>query len=152
MGAWIRIVRAWRRSARSERRPVGRRASLIASGAFCNAAAAGIPARVTISEIGYYDLLQSFAGERRATSVCGSRSKLQGLLGMVQLGSESDSAFMESVRVERRLAAILAADIVGYSRLIGDDEARTLSEIKILRTEVLSPLLAVYRGRVVKLM
>ena len=58
---------------------------------------------------------------------------------------------MES-RVERRLAAILAADIVGYSRLIEQDEAGTLAAIKGLREEAIDPLLAEHKGRIVKLM
>jgi adenylate cyclase len=53
---------------------------------------------------------------------------------------------------ERRLVAILAADIVGYSRLIEADEAGTLAAMKALRTEVIGPLLAEYHGRIVKLM
>ena len=59
---------------------------------------------------------------------------------------------MPIVRVERRLAAIMAADIVGYSRLIEANEARTLNSIRTLRSQVTDPLLADYRGRVVKLM
>jgi TolB-like protein/class 3 adenylate cyclase/Tfp pilus assembly protein PilF len=55
-------------------------------------------------------------------------------------------------RVERRLAAIMATDIVGYSRLIEADEADTLAAIKRLRSHVMDPLLAEYKGRVVKLM
>jgi adenylate cyclase len=54
--------------------------------------------------------------------------------------------------VERRLAAILVADVVGYSRLMGEDEAATLSRLKAAREEVLQPLIAEHRGRVVKLM
>jgi class 3 adenylate cyclase/TolB-like protein len=57
-----------------------------------------------------------------------------------------------AARAERRLAAILAADIVGYSRLIEQDEAGTLAAIKDLRREVVDPLLAEHRGRIVKLM
>jgi adenylate cyclase len=53
---------------------------------------------------------------------------------------------------ERRLVAILAVDIVGYSRLIEADEAGTLAAIKALRAEVFEPLLAEYHGRIVKLM
>jgi len=53
--------------------------------------------------------------------------------------------------VERRLVAILAADIVGYSRLVERDEASTLVAIKMLRREVFDPLLAQYHGRIVKL-
>ena len=55
-------------------------------------------------------------------------------------------------RVERRLAAILAADIVGYSRLIEQDEAATLAAIKGLREQAIDPLLAEHKGRIVKLM
>ncbi len=54
--------------------------------------------------------------------------------------------------MERRLAAILVADVVGYSRLMGDDEAGTLARIEGLRAEILDPLITQYRGRVVKLM
>jgi len=54
--------------------------------------------------------------------------------------------------VERRLAAILAADVVGYSRLIEADEAGTLKALRAMRQDVLEPLLSEYRGRVVKLM
>jgi TolB-like protein len=54
--------------------------------------------------------------------------------------------------MERRLAAILAADVVGYSKLIGDDEAGTLAAFKTLRTGFVEPLVAEHRGRVVKLL
>jgi class 3 adenylate cyclase len=57
-----------------------------------------------------------------------------------------------SPRVERRLAAILAADVVGYARLVEQDEAGTLAAIKALREGVIDPLLAEHKGRVVKLM
>ncbi len=59
---------------------------------------------------------------------------------------------MPIARVERRLAAILAADIVAYSRLIETDEARTLAAIRALRSQVLDPLIADHKGRIVKLM
>ncbi len=54
--------------------------------------------------------------------------------------------------MERRLAAILAADVVGYSRLIREDEARTLTALKAHREELIEPKLAQYHGRIVKLM
>src|SRR5262245_57209606 len=57
-----------------------------------------------------------------------------------------------TARVERRLAAILAADIVGYSRLIEADEAATLAAIKTLRAIAIDPLMAEHKGRIVKLM
>ena len=52
----------------------------------------------------------------------------------------------------RRLAAILAADVVGYGRLMQADEAGTLAALKSRRAEILQPLVAKYHGRVVKLM
>jgi class 3 adenylate cyclase len=59
---------------------------------------------------------------------------------------------MVTARVERRLAAILAADVVGYSRLMERDEDRTLARLKALREELIDPLIAEQQGRVVKLM
>src|SRR5256885_635816 len=53
-------------------------------------------------------------------------------------------------RVERRLAAILAADVAGYSRLMGADEEGTLERLKALRRELIDPKIAEHRGRVVK--
>jgi adenylate cyclase len=54
--------------------------------------------------------------------------------------------------MERRLAAILAADVVGYSRLMREDESGTLERLTELRQEVLEPLIAQHCGRIVKLM
>jgi adenylate cyclase len=54
--------------------------------------------------------------------------------------------------LERRLAAILAADVVGYTRLMGADETGTLRRLTELRQQVLEPLIAEHHGRVVKLM
>jgi class 3 adenylate cyclase len=59
---------------------------------------------------------------------------------------------MAEERAQRRLAAILAADVVGYSRLIERDEAGTLAALKSRRKDILQPLLAKHRGRIVKLM
>ena len=58
---------------------------------------------------------------------------------------------MTSERVVRRLAAILAADVAGYSRLMGRDENGTLARLKMHRTERLEPALARHGGRLVKL-
>jgi adenylate cyclase len=57
---------------------------------------------------------------------------------------------MAEARVQRKLTAILAADVVGYSRLMGADEVGTLAELKTLRTELLDPKVAEYGGRIVK--
>ena len=54
--------------------------------------------------------------------------------------------------MERRLAAILAADVVGYTRLMGADEAGTLRRFTGLRQRFLEPLIATHHGRIVKLM
>src|SRR5215469_6978022 len=53
-------------------------------------------------------------------------------------------------RAERRLAAILAADMVGYSRLISQDEAGTLRRLKELRRTIIDPAIKAHSGRVVK--
>jgi len=54
------------------------------------------------------------------------------------------------VTTSRRLAAILAADVAGYSRLIGADEEGTLNRLKSIRAEVIDPSITQYRGRIVK--
>jgi class 3 adenylate cyclase/TPR repeat protein len=57
---------------------------------------------------------------------------------------------MASDQPERKLAAILAADVVGFSRLAGTDEERTLARLRALRSDLIDPTIEVYRGRVVK--
>jgi adenylate cyclase len=57
---------------------------------------------------------------------------------------------MEALSVERRLAAILAADVVGYSRLMEVDEAGTLARLKTVRLELIDPALVKCKGRVIK--
>ena len=59
---------------------------------------------------------------------------------------------MVEKRAQRRLAAILAADVVGYSRLMEQDEAGTLSALKARRQDVLAPVVAQHNGRVVQVM
>ena len=54
--------------------------------------------------------------------------------------------------VQRRLAAILAADVVGYSRLMGEDEAGTLGAVRRVRKEVIEPEIAQHQGRLFKAM
>jgi TolB-like protein/class 3 adenylate cyclase len=53
-------------------------------------------------------------------------------------------------RVERRLAAVLAADVAGYSRLMGADEIGTLAALKTARREIVDPAIAEHKGRIVK--
>jgi TolB-like protein len=57
---------------------------------------------------------------------------------------------MSEGQVERRLAAILAADVAGYSRLMGQNEAGTLARLKALRRELIEPKIAEHKGRIVK--
>jgi adenylate cyclase len=57
---------------------------------------------------------------------------------------------MSERRVERRLAAILAVDVAGYSRLMGEDEEGTLAALRAVRRELSDPKIAEHRGRIVK--
>jgi len=57
---------------------------------------------------------------------------------------------VEEQRVQRRLAAILAADVAGYSRLTGVDEEGTIARLRALRRELIDPTIDAHRGRIVK--
>ena len=57
---------------------------------------------------------------------------------------------MAEARVERRLAAILAADVAGYSRLMGADEVGTLAALRAHRREIVDPAITAHNGRIVK--
>jgi adenylate cyclase len=57
---------------------------------------------------------------------------------------------MSGERVERRLAAILAPDVAGYSRLMRADEERMLAALNAIRRELADPTIAKHRGRIVK--
>jgi len=57
---------------------------------------------------------------------------------------------METQRVERKLSAVLAADVAGYSRLVGIDEEGTLAQLRSIRLELIDPAIAVHRGRIIK--
>ena len=59
---------------------------------------------------------------------------------------------MAEERAQRRLAAIMVADVVGYSRLMGADEAGTLAALNNRRKNVLEPVVRAYGGRIVKIM
>lgn len=66
--------------------------------------------------------------------------------------SVSRYAFAMPERIQRKLAAVMAADVVGYSRLMGDDEAGTLASLRQLRRELFGPAVAGRRGHVAKSM
>ena len=57
---------------------------------------------------------------------------------------------MSGERVQRRLAAILASDVVGYARLMGEDEEGTLAALKTLQRELIDPKAREHCGRLVK--
>ena len=57
---------------------------------------------------------------------------------------------MAEARVERRPAAVFAADVAGYSRLMRADEVGTLSALKVVRRELVDPAIAAHKGRIVK--
>ena len=63
---------------------------------------------------------------------------------------KGEATGMAEHRVERRLAAILAGDVAGYSRLMGADEEGTLARLNAHRRELLEPTIAEHRGRIVK--
>lgn len=71
---------------------------------------------------------------------------------LMDLAITSPYCVFMSGRQERRLAAIIVADVVGYSRLIGIDEAGTIQAIRALQRDIIEPLLLEYGGRMVKTM
>ncbi|MDR3524995.1 MAG: adenylate/guanylate cyclase domain-containing protein [Acetobacteraceae bacterium] len=71
-------------------------------------------------------------------------------LGDINWGRQSMPGTTTVPRIERRLAAILAADVAGYSRLMGADEVGTLTALKEHRSERIDPFIARHHGRVVK--
>src|SRR5688572_13466164 len=56
---------------------------------------------------------------------------------------------MSTGRVERRLAAVLAADVAGYSRLVGIDEEGTLARLRSVRMELIEPAVGAHGGRII---
>jgi class 3 adenylate cyclase len=62
----------------------------------------------------------------------------------------SVGSFLAEERMERRLAAVLAADVAGYSLLMGRDEEGTLTQLKAFRKTLVDPTIAAHRGRIVK--
>src|SRR6516165_2939027 len=62
----------------------------------------------------------------------------------------AEEGHVRGERVERRLAAILAADVAGYSRLMGEDEEGTLARLQAYRRELVDPKIAEHKGRIVK--
>src|SRR4030095_11610697 len=84
--------------------------------------------------------------ERRTSADANAALDVVGGLTETTLTREGD------YRMERRLTAILAADVVGYSRLMGADEVGTLQRLKACRRELVDPSIAEHHGRMIKLM
>src|SRR3954463_16324387 len=66
--------------------------------------------------------------------------------------SDVEEALLSSGALQRRLAAILAADVVAYSRQMAEDEPGTLARLRALRSEVIEPLTVTHGGRVFAVM
>jgi DNA-binding response OmpR family regulator len=73
------------------------------------------------------------------------------LLARVRSVPRRGAADREAASV-RRIAAILAADVAGYSRLVGDDEEGTLTRLRALRRDLIDPKIGPHRGRIVRIM
>src|SRR5712672_1420603 len=76
--------------------------------------------------------------------------ELEGTFGLGFRCRSREGSAVPPERIERKLAAILAADVAGYSRLMGADEEGTLARLKACRRELMDPEIAEHRGRVVK--
>src|SRR5580704_1280324 len=96
----------------------------------------------------------SHEAAHRTSSSSDPRRRCGGLLAPDRGGrgyrSKGRARVMAEERVQRRLAAILAADVAGYSRLMGEDEEGTLAALKAIRRELGDPKIAQHRGRIVK--
>src|SRR5207248_9141070 len=79
-----------------------------------------------------------------------NQSAVSGIAREDHHGRNAPRRFPRRMSASRRLAAILAADVVGYSRLIGADEEGTLERLRSIRAEVIDPKLAEHHGRLVK--
>ena len=88
--------------------------------------------------------MQSYFNEGRTTQSYGGLGPSRDAVVLVSIAA--GGAMSET----RKLAAILVADVVGYSRLAGADEDRILARLRALRSDLIDPTIAVHRGRVVK--
>ena len=101
---------------------------------------------------------QRLAGDDRYSSIARLKALPLGYQGAAaRIRALEDATYITGLRraprrmtTTRRLAAILAADVAGYSRLIGADEGGTLQALKAIRAELLDPTIAAHNGRLVK--
>src|ERR1700677_3500717 len=100
---------------------------------------------------------QPSAGNQRPTALDQRERSARGLIQSISswdrfrgVGVLVSIAAEQPVTESRKLAAILVADVVGYSRLAGADEDRTLSRLRGLRSDLIDPAIAAHHGRIVK--
>src|SRR5438094_4353640 len=91
--------------------------------------------------------LKGYAGPGKESVLCRKRRVRVSFPQPPGLPGRHREDGLSAERVERRLAAILAADVAGYSRLMGRDEAGTLARLKALRRELIDPAVAEHKGR-----
>src|SRR5438874_12795792 len=94
--------------------------------------------------------LKGYAGPGKESVLCRKRRVRVSFPQPPGLPGRHREDGLSAERVERRLAAILAADVAGYSRLMGRDEAGTLARLNALRRELIDPTVAEHKGRIVK--
>src|SRR5438874_3801935 len=94
--------------------------------------------------------LKGYAGPGKESVLCRKRRVRVSFPQPPGLPGRHREDGLSAERVERRLAAILAADVAGYSRLMGENEAGTLARLNALRRELIDPTVGEHKGRVVK--
>jgi len=92
-------------------------------------------------------LVADYLARATAGDAAGRLSGKKGASGRLAMLSTVVAGRMTETR---KIAAILAADVVGYSRLAGADEDRTLARLRALRSDLIDPTIAVHHGRIVK--
>ena len=93
--------------------------------------------------------MREFLGDANVRSIGVGRRLAKDELGLI-FGAPRRMV-VSSTEAERRLAAIMMADMVGYSRMVEADERHTLATLRTLRSEVIDPSIARHHGRIVKL-
>jgi class 3 adenylate cyclase len=101
----------------------------------------------------YYKFFTLLSGlDGTADAILKSQESGREMLRRFSQRSPSRGRAVPEKRLARRLAAILVADVAGYSRLVGIDEEGTISRLRVLRRELIDPALAEHGGRLVKTM
>jgi adenylate cyclase len=93
-----------------------------------------------------------WAGADANFAGAGGGRRIARLYAVRESGVDANGSGGDMMSETRKLAAILAADVVGFSRLAGADEDRTLARLRALRSDLIDPTIAIHNGRVVKRM